>query len=82
MIVTDQAEDVCSMLTYVFETGMTKIEVVGGYSNKPKTMIYFIVNRFQISKLKEIVHEIDPHAFITISEVADVFTSEHSKEDN
>ncbi len=82
MIVTDQPEDICSMLTYVFETGMTKIEVVGGYSNKPKTMIYFIVNRFQVSRLKEIVHEIDPHAFITITEVADVFTSEHRKEDN
>ncbi len=78
MIVTENPEDICSMLTYVFETGMTKIEVVGGYSNKPKTMIYFIVNRFQVAKLKEIVHELDPHAFITISEVADVFMAEHN----
>ena len=37
-----------------------------------KTMVYFIVNRFQIARLKEIVHETDPHAFITISEIADV----------
>ena len=79
MIVTTEPDDVCTILSDVFETGTTKIEVVGGYSNMPKTMVYFIINRFQVSKLKEIVHEIDPHAFITISEVADVFTSENNK---
>ena len=79
MIVTTEPDDVCAILSDVFETGTTKIEVVGGYSNMPKTMVYFIINRFQVSKLKEIVHEIDPHAFITISEVADVFTSENNK---
>ncbi len=79
MIVTSEPDDICSILSEVFESGMTKIDVVGGFSNKPKTMIYFIVNRFQVAKLKDIVHEADPHAFITISEVADVFVSEHNK---
>ena len=36
-------------------------------------MLYFVVNRFQISRMKDIVHEADPTAFITISEVADIF---------
>lgn len=79
LIVTTVPDDVCSILSEEFETGSTRIEVVGGYSNEPKTMVYFIVNRFQVAKLKEIVHETDPHAFITISEIADVFTSEHDK---
>lgn len=48
--------------------------VKGGYSNNEKTVIYFVVNRFQLSKMKDIVHTIDPHAFLTISEVADVFS--------
>ncbi len=76
MIITTEPEEVCAMLSYYFETGSTKIEVVGGYSNKPKTMVYFIVNRFQVARLREIVHETDPHAYITISEVADVFKKE------
>ncbi len=78
MIITTEPEDICSMLSYYFESGSTKIEVVGGYSNKPKTMVYFIVNRFQVAKLREIVHETDPHAYITITEVADVFKKEHN----
>lgn len=73
MIITTSPDAVCEELMSTFETGATKIEVIGGYSNEPKTMIYFIVNRFQVVKLKEIVHEVDPRAFITISEVADVF---------
>lgn len=76
MIVTTQPDDVCSVLSEVFESGMTKIDVVGGYSNEPKTMIYFIINRFQVAKLKDLVHETDPKAYITISEVADVFHAE------
>ena len=39
-------------------------------------MVYFIVNRFQVAKLREIAHETDPHAYITITEVADVFKKE------
>ena len=62
-----------------FEVGATKLKGEGGYSGRDKTIVYFVVNRFQVARLKEIVHETDPHAFITISEVADVFTSQHDK---
>lgn len=76
MIITTEPDDVCSMLSYEFESGSTRIEVTGGYSNRPKTMVYFIVNRFQIARMKQIVLEVDPKAYITISEVADVFRNE------
>lgn len=75
MIITDKPDELCQALTAAFESGMTRIAVTGGYSNEPKTMIYFIINRFQISKLREIVHDLDPKAYITISEVADVFAA-------
>ena len=38
-------------------------------------MIYLVVNRFQVGKMQDLVHEIDPTAYITINEVADVFKS-------
>ncbi len=75
MIVTDKADKICSVLTEVFEIGMTRIEAKGGYSGLDKTVVYFVVNRFQVPKLKNIVHETDPKAYIIISEVADVFKS-------
>ncbi len=75
MIVTDQADAISQALIEEFECGTTKIAALGGYSNQEKTIIYFVVNRFQISRMRNIVHAIDPKAFMTISEVADVFKS-------
>ncbi len=79
MIITTKPDDICRELMETFETGATKIEVIGGYSNEPKTMVYFIVNRFQVIKLKEIVHSIDSKSYITISEVADIFAVNQDK---
>jgi len=73
MIVTVMPDEVCNELSLEFECGMTRIEATGSYSGEARTMVYFVVNRFQIGKMKNIVHEIDPKAYITISEVADVF---------
>ncbi len=73
MIITSHSEEICEALMETFGSGVTKISARGGYSNSDKTMIYFILDRFQISKMRDIVHGIDEGAFITITEVADVF---------
>ncbi|MBQ4617178.1 MAG: YitT family protein [Clostridia bacterium] len=78
MIITEKPDEVSDALIAEFESGTTKIPARGGYSNVEKTMIYFVVNRFQIAKMQSIVHTIDPHAYMTISEVADIFKSEHT----
>lgn len=75
MIITDKPKQISDALMTEFECGTTKISAVGGYSQAQKTIIYFVVNRFQISKLRAIVQTIDPKAFVTISDVADVFKS-------
>lgn len=75
MIITEKADEISAALMEEFKCGTTKISGTGGYSNTDKTIIYFVVNRFQIYKMRNIIHTIDPKAFVTISEVADVFSS-------
>ena len=75
MIITDKAEEVSMALMEAFECGTTKLPAKGGFTNIDKTVIYFVVNRFQIARMKNIVHTIDPAAYLTISEVADVYKS-------
>lgn len=75
IIITEQPKEICGKLSEVFGSGVTYLDAKGGYSNKEKSMIYFVVNRYQIVRMKELVHNIDPLAYITISEVADVFSS-------
>lgn len=59
----------------LYDSGATYLDAKGGYSNQEKSMIYFVVNRYQVVRMKELVHDIDPMAYITISEVADVFSN-------
>jgi len=75
MIITEKAEEVSLALMEAFECGTTKMPAKGGFTNVDKTVVYFVVNRFQIARMKNIVHTIDPAAYLTISEVADVFKS-------
>lgn len=75
MIVTNEPDAICHALSSAFERGSTRLEARGGYSNTSKTLIYFVINRFEVVRLQELVHEIDPMAYITISEVADVFSA-------
>ena len=72
MIVTTKADAISDALSDAFGRGITHIGARGYYSGTDQTIIYFVVNRFQIAKMKALVTEADPDAFITISEVSDV----------
>lgn len=72
-IVTVRQEEVCKALSETFEHGMTILDARGFYSNSSRTLIYVVINRFQIIPMKDLVHQIDPTAYITIHDVADVF---------
>ncbi|MDU1174792.1 MAG: YitT family protein [Peptostreptococcus sp.] len=82
MIVTQKADVICEQLSLEFEEGITIMDGKGYYSDARKSIIYIVLNRFQIIKAKNIVHNLDPNAFITISEIADVFTKNHASLDN
>lgn len=75
MIITDKADEICTALSEGYGSGVTQLMAKGHYSQQEKTAIYFIVNRFEIPRVKILAHEIDPGAFMTITEVADVYTS-------
>lgn len=72
MIVTTKAEEISDALTENFQSSGTIVDAVGGYSKEKKEIIYFIINHFQINKLKSIVHEIDGSAFISLQDVSDI----------
>lgn len=77
-IITTKQTEVCKKLSDEFENGITFYDAKGYYSNENKTVIYFVLNRFQIGKMREIVHSIDPKAYISITEVADIFGANNS----
>jgi len=73
MIVTNHPQEICRELSAAFGLGITLMDAHGYYSNEHKTIVYFVVNRFQIARMRTIVHDVDDHAFISITEVSDLF---------
>lgn len=78
-IVTSRSEKICRALQKEFGCGMTIMDAKGGYSGKDRKVVYFVVNRFQVIKMRDIVQKIDPMAYITLSEVADIFSVNQDK---
>lgn len=72
MIVTTKADEISEALSRGFQAGGTIVSATGGYSRSSTQILYFIVNHFQINKLKSIVLEIDEQAFISLQDVSDI----------
>lgn len=80
MIVTTKAVEITDALSDEFKLSGTIVNAVGGYSKKEKEIVYFIINHFQINKLKQIVHEIDKSAFISLQDVSDIIRKQEENE--
>lgn len=80
MIVTSKSDEITEELNTVFGSSGTVIQAEGGYSKSRKDIIYFIVNHFQVYKLRSIVQSIDKNAFVSLLDVADVIKTKKEEE--
>ncbi len=52
--------------------GVTVLEARGGYTLEKRPALYVVVGRSQVTVLKRIIAEIDPHAFVVVAEAHEV----------
>ena len=71
-IVSDFWEEIGDSVMKELNTSVTYIKSKGGYSKQEKILTFCVVNKFEIPKLKELVHDIDPRAFIVTEDVHEV----------
>lgn len=69
MIVSDKNEDITSAILSRLGRGVTLLNGEGGYSQIPNKIIYVVVSRLELAKLKSIVLDFDPNALITVGSV-------------
>lgn len=72
MIISDQYEEIASAIMDRLGRGVTILHGEGAYSGETKRIIYSVITRLEIAKMKAIVNEKDENAFVTVSEVHDV----------
>ena len=73
IIVSDQSTAITSALMDRLGRGVTILRGEGAYSGDAKNILYTVITRLEVAKLKAIIEEIDEKAFVTINDVHDVF---------
>ena len=71
-IVSDFSKDIGDAIMKELDVSVTYMKTLGGYSKKEKILTYCVVNKFDIPKLKEVVHGLDSSAFIVTEDVHEV----------
>lgn len=68
MIITDKPEEIRMKILHDLERGVTIIPAVGGYSGVTKSILYCVLSRSEIAQIKAMVRQVDPAAFVVISQ--------------
>ena len=66
MIVTSQPRAISERVLEELERGVTVLEGMGAYTGAERPVLYCVISRAEVAALKEIVHEVDPKAFMVI----------------
>lgn len=71
-IITDYSEKIGKAIMENMDVSVTYIDAEGGYSGRKKRLIYCVISRLEIAKIKMLTKDIDPTAFIAIENVHEV----------
>lgn len=71
-IITDRYETVAKKILEELDRGVTGLKATGMYSGADKCMLYCVVSQKEIVRVKEIVAEVDPAAFVIVSDAREV----------
>ncbi|UPM55403.1 YitT family protein [Gottfriedia acidiceleris] len=71
-IISDKSEDIGESILFRMGRGVTYINGTGAYSGETTKVIYCVITRLEEAELKTIVDDIDPSAFLAISDIAEV----------
>lgn len=70
-VVSSHPDTVASKVMSELDRGVTKFTAAGGFTGERKEVVFCVVPQSQITHLKQIVHEIDPDAFVAIMDVTE-----------
>lgn len=70
-IVAQRGSRLPALLSEELGRGVTLLDSYGGYSGEKKTLIYCVVNRFEIARVKALVNDHEPEAFMAVGDVSE-----------
>lgn len=81
-IISDHISNIASAILAEMDRGATIIKGKGSFSGKERDILYCVVSRREIIQLKQLVEKLDPHAFVTVSDVQEVLGEGFTLDEN
>lgn len=72
LIISERHKEISDEINSLLERGVTIISAHGHYSQTERPIIYCVVPKNEITRLKQIINSVDPHAFVSLLDVHDV----------
>lgn len=72
IIISNRADAIASAVLTRMERGVTGLKGIGKYSGEEREVLLCVVSRREIAQLKNLVGELDPDAFMTITDTHEV----------
>lgn len=72
MIISDLNAEIANKIMSEMDRGVTVLKGHGSFTKQDREVLYCVVAKTEIVRLKSIITSIDPHAFVSVSVVHDV----------
>ncbi|NSL52274.1 YitT family protein [Calidifontibacillus erzurumensis] len=81
-IISEKSDQIAKQILIEMERGVTVLKGIGSFTGKERNVLFCVVGRNEIVKLKSIINSIDPHAFVAVSDVHDVLGEGFTLDEN
>lgn len=80
IIISDKSYQIGNRIIHELHRGVTYLAGTGAFTREEKAVVNCVANRFELARLKSIVAETDPNAFMYISDASEVLGKGFSRE--
>jgi uncharacterized membrane-anchored protein YitT (DUF2179 family) len=71
-VVSEQHDAIRKAILQQMDRGVTLIQARGGYSETGTDIVVSVISNRELPQLEQLIHEIDPYAFMVVSKVSEV----------
>ncbi|WP_019156017.1 YitT family protein [Robertmurraya massiliosenegalensis] len=82
MIISDQNDAISAKIMQEMDRGVTVLKGHGSFTKQERDVLYCVVGRNEIVRLKNLITSVDPHAFVSVSIVHDVLGEGFTLDEN
>ncbi|MEH7884691.1 YitT family protein [Bacillus sp. JJ1609] len=82
MIISDKNDEIAAKIMKDMDRGVTSLKAVGSYTKTERNVLYCVVAKNEIVRLKNVINSVDPHAFVSVTVVHDVLGEGFTLDEN